>query len=343
MWWRKENFAKKLPFLKKRAGVVDNIRAFFKEKNFYEVETPALQVCPGMEVHTNFFEVLLESQFDAAKKRYLHTSPEFAMKKLLVAGLDNIFQIAKVFRNAEVSDHHSPEFSMLEWYRKGADYTALMNDCEELVRKCAILCDDGILKFKDKVCNPNQEWRRCSVASLFAEYADIDLEKVVGDGLNPDVKIIESEAKRIGIHIPEGYNFDDIFFKIFMEKIEPNLGMDVPTIVYDYPLCMAALSRKKPSDGRFAERFELYICGLELANAFSELTDAAEQRSRFFKDMEEKKRLYGKYCNPDEDFLQALEYGMPESAGIALGVDRLAMLVCGTDDIENVLWAPIAL
>ena len=343
-WWQQDVFAKKLPFLTKRSQTISSIRDFFIKNNFLEVETPALQACPGMEVHTKFFETLLESQFnDDAKKLYLHTSPEFAMKKLLVAGLNNIFQLARVFRNAEVSSHHYPEFTMLEWYRTYSDYTAIMDDCEKLIKAAAPLCGNGLMSFNSKTCNPNLPCIRISVASLFEKYTAIDLNKIIRDGLNPDAASFAQEATKIGIYIPDNYSFDDIFFKIFMEKIEPFLGVDAPTIVYDYPLCMGALARKKPSDERFAERFELYICGLELANAFSELTDANEQKSRFLRDMELKKELYGKFCYPDDDFLKALEYGMPESAGIALGIDRLVMLVCGADNIEDVLWTPIAL
>jgi len=236
-----------------------------------------------------------------------------------------------VYRNAEGSALHSPEFTLLEWYRTGADYHDLMDDCIELCRSLGV----ETFKYKNHECDPFKEWERISVCEAFEKYTEIELQNYLGDK-----DLFGLAANNIGIRTVEEDAWDDIFHAIMAEKIEPNLGQGVPTILYDYPISMAALSRKKENDPRFAERFELYICGVEIANAFSELTDAKEQRARYEDEMVLKKKLYGETYPPDEEFFKALEH-MPESAGIALGVDRLIMLATDADDISDVLWAPV--
>lgn len=263
------------------------------------------------------------------------------MKKLLVAGLPRIFQIAHVFRNGERSETHSPEFSMLEWYRAGATYRDLMTDCEELLRSTLASAGAEAFVRHGRRCDPARPWRTVSVAEAFAELADIDLLATVDTPDDPDPAALAAEARRIGISCGENDRWEDIFFRIALDRIEPTLGEGVPTILYDYPACMAALSRRKPEDPRVAERFELYVCGVELANAFTELTDADEQRRRFVADTALRERLYGERLPMDEDFLAALAFGMPASAGIALGFDRLVMLATGAETIEEVLWTPV--
>lgn len=343
-WWRREEFAKKLPNLEKRTRVFAAIRRFFQEEGFLEVETPALQVSPGLETHLIAFPTVQENPFGLAPRTmYLHTSPEFAMKKLLTAGLPKIFQLAKVFRNRERSHTHHPEFTMLEWYRAGAAYTEIMDDTEKLLRACAESAGGGQKATRKEVeCDLSLPFERLSVEEAFRRYTEVDLLSTIDDHASPKPDKLANEAKRLGIHICDKDSWEDLFFRIFLERIEGRLGEGRATILYDYPISMAALSRPKSSDGRLAERFEIYVCGLELANAFGELTDARVQRERFEADMAKKEELYGFRYPIDEDFLNALAYGYPESSGIALGVDRLVMLLTGAESIEDVLWAPVA-
>lgn len=321
------------------------MRTWFAAADFIEVETPALQVSPGLEPHLHPFATELVEPFDASRRTlYLHTSPEFAMKKLLVGGMPRIFQMARAFRNGERSELHHPEFTMLEWYRAGADYRTLMADCESLVRAACAAAATPALSRHGRACDPFAPWRRLSVAEAFAKYAGIDLLATVADPeeADPDPAALKEQARAIGIAPGEGDRWEDVFFRIMLDRIEPHLGMPAPTILYDYPAALAALARRKADDPRLAERFELYAAGVELANAYSELTDAAEQRRRFRHDAAVKARLYGQAVPVDEDFLAALDRGLPASAGIALGFDRLAMLASGAPSITDVLWAPVA-
>src|SRR5690606_3358376 len=267
--------------------------------------------------------------------RHLHTSPEFAMKKLLVAGVPRLFQLARCFRNGERSRLHHPEFTMLEWYRAGASYRELMADCEALLRTAAPL-----YSWEGRTADPAEPWLYLSVAEAFREWAGIDLLATAPDPEKPRLDLLADAARPLGIAPHEGDDWEDLFFRIFLDRIEPRLGIGAPAILYDYPISMAALARPKPGDPRLAERFEVYLCGVEIANAFGELTDAAEQRRRFARDRAAKEARYGFSYPVDEDFLAALEYGMPESAGIALGFDRLVMLAAGASRIDDVLWAP---
>jgi len=340
-WWHSAALDRRLPNLQRRADVRAALRGFFEAAGFVEVETPALQVSPGLEPHLSAFETKLLPPGrgpDPAATRYLHTSPEFAMKKLLAGGMAKIWQLCPVFRNAEGARTHQPEFKMLEWYRANADYTHLMEDCIALLRACA---GGQPYRFRGKTSNPGGDWQILSVDAAFLTYCEIDLAatRQGGNGM-PAPEALAAEAERIGVRTADGDTWDDIFFRIFAERIEPKLGAPVPTILTDYPVHMAALSRAKPEDCSLAERFEVYVCGLELANAFGELTDAAEQRRRFEADMDLKEALYGERYPIDEDFLAAVA-AMPPASGIALGFDRLVMLACGADNIEEVLWAPV--
>lgn len=329
-WWHPETFEKQIPLLTERVRIIKAIRAFFDAQNFLEVETPILQISPVMDTHIHAFQTdLLGMDLKKDKEFYLHTSPEFAMKKLMVAGVSDLYQICHVFRNAEDTKLHSPEFTMIEWYRADADYTDIMKDCEDLLRTLNV----QEFRYGDMTCDPHKDWQRLSVAQAFKDYADIEFDMVL-----EDLEIFKTKAQEQGIRITDEDNWDDVFHAVMAEKIEPYLGQGIPTILYDYPASMASLSRKKPSDPRFAERFELYVCGVELANAFSELTDAKEQRERFVEEMELKNKLYGERYPIDEEFLEALEFGLPESGGIALGIDRLVMLATAASKIEDVLW-----
>ena len=339
-WWRPDRLAARRANLALRGRVLAAIRGFFAARGFVEVETPALQVSPGLEPHLHALGVALHDPDGTARPRYLHTSPEFAMKKLLAAGEPRLYQLARVFRDAERSTTHHPEFTMLEWYRAGADYRVLMDDCEALLAACAA-AGDGTLRWQGRVCDPRRPWQRLSVAEAFVRHAGIDLLASAPDPAAPSFELLAKAAARAGLLAHEGDDWESLFFRIFLERIEPALGAPVPTILYDYPVSLAALARPSAADPRLAERFELYVAGLELANAFSELTDPAEQRRRFEADLARKQRLYGTRYPIDEDFLAALGSAFPESAGIALGVDRLVMLGCGAAHIEDVLWAPV--
>jgi len=340
-WWRREQFERRRDKLAARARILAAIRGFFAARGFTEVETPALQVSPGLEPHLDAFATELLAPGEPARTRYLHTSPEFAMKKLLAAGMPRIFQLARVFRNGERSRTHHPEFTMLEWYRAGAGYRDLMGDCEGLLRAALAAAGADRLRWAGRTCDPAGSFERLSVADAFHRHCGIDVLATAPDPAAPSLEFLAEAAKPLGIAPHAGDEWEDLFFRLFLEKIEPHLGIGVPTILYDYPIAMAALARAKPEDARLAERFELYVAGLELANAFGELTDPGLQRARFQADQAKKLRLYGIAYPIDEDFIAALG-DMPESAGIALGVDRLAMLATGAAHIEEVLWAPVS-
>jgi lysyl-tRNA synthetase class 2 len=341
-WWDRERFAARIPVLVARARIVAAIRRFFVERDFLEVDTPALQVSPGLEPHLMAFSTELVTPEGARRALHLHTSPEFAMKKLLVAGLPRIFQLAHVFRNGERARTHHPEFTMLEWYRAGASYRDLMADCEPLLRDVLAASGGDALRWAGQSCDPAGAWQYLSVAESFTRFCGIDILATAPDPQRPSLDLLAATSRGIGIAPHDGDDWEDLFFRLFLERIEPQLGIGVPTILYDYPIALAALSRPKPGDARLAERFEIYVCGLELANAFGELTDAAAQRARFETDRARKRALYGYDYPLDEDFLAALARGMPESAGIALGIDRLVMLATGAARIEDVLFVPVA-
>ena len=343
-WWRPDRLARRRPKLEARARIAAALRRVFAERDFVEVDTPALQVSPGLEPHLRPFSTELEGVDPAERRRlYLHTSPEFAMKKLLAGGIPRLYQLAHVFRNGERSTTHHPEFSMLEWYRAGAGYHELIDDCRALLVAAAqAVPDHDGFAWQGRRADPAAEWPVLTVAEAFERYAGIDLLATAPDPAAPDLNRLAEQARPLGIEPGDGDRWDDLFFRIFLVHIEPKLGIGAPTVLTDYPVSMAALSRPKPDDPRLAERFEIYVCGLVLANAFGELTDPAVQRARFAADSALKRRLYGTEVPVDEDFLAALDHGLPESAGIALGFDRLVMLVTGAEHIEDVLWAPVA-
>lgn len=338
-WWSPERHADRRPFLLARQRIQAALRAFFAARDFIEVETPILQVSPGNETHLKAFATELERPDGTRVPRYLHTSPEFTAKKLLAAGEPRLFTFARVFRNGERTALHHPEFTMLEWYRAGEDYSALMRDCTALLAVTAETVGVRVFHFGGHACDISVAPERLTVTEAFARFAGIDLMASVGIEAN-DRDSLWHAARAAGIRVADDDSWADVFTRVMVEKIEPHLGIGRPTILYEYPVSEAALARPNPEDPRVAERFELYVCAVELANAFGELTDAAEQRRRFYQWMEEKERIYGERVPIDEDFLAALET-MPEASGIALGFDRLVMLAAGARRIEDVLWAPV--
>lgn len=347
-WWRPDIYARRRPNLLVRQRILQAMRGWFMARDFVEAETPALQVSPGLEPHLKAFATTLEQPDGGTRPLYLHTSPEFAMKKLLAAGEPRLFQFAPVFRNGERAALHHPAFLMLEWYRARtatdpADYRAIMADCESLLRTTAEAAGQTVLRWQGRTADVAAPWRYLTVHDALAEYAGLDLAACIGaDPLRPDLAAMRAACAAIGVRVDDGDSWDDLYFRAVLEKVEPHLGLGAPCILYDYPVHMAALSRRKPGAPHLAERFELYACGVELANAFSELTDAAEQARRFAADMALKKRLYGYDYPVDADFIAALEHGLPDCAGIALGIDRLVMLLTGAERIEEVLWLPVA-
>jgi lysyl-tRNA synthetase class 2 len=341
-WWHPTRLQARRPYLAARTRILAALRNAFAELDFIEVETPALQACPGLEPHLKAFATTLETPGEPARQRFLHTSPEFAMKKLLAGGMPRIYQFAHCFRNGERGATHHPEFTMLEWYRAGASYRDLMVDCEILLRAAAAAAGVPRFRWQGREADPGATWHHLSVTEAFACHTGIDLLATMPDPHSPNLALLAKAALPLGIAPHEGDDWEDLFVRIFLERIEPLLGLGAPTILYDYPISMAALARPKPTDPRLAERFELYVCGLELANAFGELTDVVEQRRRFAADQTKKQALYGEAYPIDEDFLAALAFGLPDSAGIALGIDRLVMLASGADHIEQVLWAPVS-
>jgi len=270
---------------------------------------------------------------------YLRTSPEFAAKKLLAAGERRIFELARVWRNGERGPLHAPEFTMLEWYRANAPYEALMDDCAALIELAAETARARLFAFRGKSCDPRAAPERITVAEAFDRFAGIDLMASMPAGA-PDADVLARATQSAGIRVAADDTWPDIFSRVIVEKIEPHLGLGRPTILYEYPISEAALARPKPGDPRVAERFEVYACGVELANCFGELTDPAEQRRRFEADMDEKQRLYGERYPIDEDLLAALA-DMPPTAGAALGFDRLVMLATGATKIDDVLWTQL--
>ena len=338
-WWDPDVYADRRPFLLARDRILRALRNWFQHRGFVEVETPALQVSPGNETHLHAFATGLTEPDGARRPMYLHTSPEFACKRLLAAGEARIVTFARVFRDRERGPLHHPEFTLLEWYRAGETYEALMDDCAALLVEAAKAAGCERFKYRGRSADPYAAPERLTLAEAFARYADVDLMATLRGG-EADVAALRAAAQRIGVRTAADDSWSDIFSRILSERVEPHLGQGRATILYEYPIPEAALARPA-ADPRVAERFELYACGVELANAFGELTDAAEQRRRFEAAMADKLRLYGEAYPIDPDFLDALEL-MPQAAGIALGLDRLVMLATGAERIEQVLWAPVA-
>jgi len=340
-WWDRQTHADRRPLLLQRGKIKAAFRGFFESQGFVEVECGVLVPSPGNETHLHAFETALVSPDLGSRPLYLHTSPEFASKKLLAAGETRIFDFARVFRNRERGRLHAPEFTMLEWYRADTDYAAVIDDCLGLLWLVADVTGVERLRYRDLECDPRAGAERLTVAQAFTHFAGIDLLATLSPQGQGDANALRSRARRAGIDVSDDDDWSDIFAKVLTLRIEPRLGLERPCILYEYPVCEAALARVSPTDARVAERFELYACGVELANGFGELTDPAQQRARFEEEMAKKKRVYGLRYPLDEDFLDALAH-MPPASGVALGFDRLVMLATGAPNIDGVLWTPLA-
>jgi lysyl-tRNA synthetase class 2 len=339
-FWASHVHADRRPALLARGRIVAGLRAYFATNDFVEVETGALQVSPGNETHLHAFATTVIAPDGTPSQRYLRTSPEFACKKLLAAGERRIFEIARVFRNRERGALHAPEFTMLEWYRAGEPCAALMADCAAILAKAAEAAGSKEFHFRGRIADPFAAPERLTVAEAFQKFAGIDLLATLPDS-KPDRAALAGAATAAGIRIAADDTWGDIFSRVLVERIELRLGNGRATILDEYPAEQAALARTSSRDQRLAERFELYVCGVELANGFAELTDAAEQRRRLENEMAEKTRRYGERYPLDEDFLAALAT-MPHACGIALGLDRLIMLATGAARIDQVQWAPLS-
>lgn len=340
-WWTRDRHADRRPVLLARNRIQQALRGWFADEGFTEVDPVALQVSPGNEAHLHAFATDALGHDGTARRMYLHTSPEFAMKKLLAAGETRIAAFAHVWRNRERGVLHSPEFTMLEWYRAGADYAVLMEDTAAFLRLAARAAGAEVLRFRDRVCDPFQPFERVSVADAFARYAGLDLLATIrGDGTT-DRDALAAQMAGQGMAVSADDTWSDLLSKVLVARVEPHLGLGRITVLDRYPAAEAALARACADDPREAERFEVYACGVELANGFGELTNPAEQRRRFGIEMDEKSRVYGERYPLDEDFLAALAH-MPDASGIALGFDRLVMLATGAPRIDDVIWAPVA-
>ncbi len=340
-WWRPEVHEGRRPALLARNRIQTAIRAWFIEQDFIEVDPAATQVSPGNEAHLHAFETMATGPDGRGNRMYLHTSPEFAMKKLLAAGEERIFAFAHVWRNRERGALHSLEFTMLEWYRTGEPYTRLMEDCAAFLRLAAEGAGVSLLRYRDRTCDPFAPPERLSVAEAVERHAGLDLLATIASDGTPDRDALAVQMADRGHRVASDDNWSDLLSRLLVSEVEPKLGRDRATILDRYPACEAALARRAADDPRVAERFELYACGVELANGFGELTDPAEQRRRFEAEMEEKARVYGHRYPLDEDFLTALAE-MPEASGIALGFDRLVMLATAAPRIDDVMWVPVA-
>ncbi len=329
--------ADRRPFLLGRGRIAVALRQFFAGRDFVEVDTAALVASPGNETHLHAFTSELMAPSGSRRTFYLRTSPEFACKKLLAAGERRIFEFARAYRNRERGALHHPEFTLLEWYRAEEPYEVLMDDCAAILALAAEVVGARRFSFRERMIDPHTVPERLSVAEAFARYAGIDLMAVLPPA---EPAQFASAARAVGVRVAADDTWGDIFSRVLVEKIEHNLGLGRATILYEYPALQSPLARPKACDPRLAERFELYACGIELANGFSELTDAALQRVRLDEQMAEKARIYGERYPIDEDFLAALAV-MPQACGIALGFDRLVMLATGATHIEQVIWTAL--
>ena len=336
-WFSPQRHRDRRPFLLARNRIVKGIRSWFEGRDFLEVDCAALQVSPGNETHLHAFGTNLIQPDASVERRYLHTSPEFACKKLLAAGETRIFNLGHVFRNRERTLTHSPEFTLLEWYRANEAYEVIIEDCVGLVKLAAEVVGTRQFNWRGRTADPFAAAEWLSVAEAFRKYAGVDLLATV-EGNRPNR---EALAKQCPVQFTDNDSWSDIFSRILVEKVEANLGNGAVTVLHEYPAVEAALARVCAHDARISERFELYACGVELANGFGELTDAIEQRRRFEAEMQLKEKLYGERYPIDEDLLAALEL-MPPASGVALGLDRLIMLATGATRIDQVLWTPVA-
>ena len=320
-----------------RMQVVSAVRSFFTERGFLELQTPLLIPAPSTEPFLEVFETTLHLSSGKKQRMFLPTSPEFAIKKLLAQGVGSCFEITKSFRNGEeITARHHPEFSILEWYHSPGTYLDVMEDTEALFQ--AIYSSlwpqktEFLLSYQGNIYDLSSGWERLSVRESFERYLNLDVDTLLSS------KLIDV-AREKGYSVTEKTTWEEAYTQLLLNEIEPYLGKSRPTFLYDYPVSQAAFSKKSEKDPRFAERFELYLAGWELGNAFTELTDAQEQRKRCLEDLDLRRRLGKTEIPLDEEFLQALEQGLPPTGGVAMGLDRIAALFADVADIHEVMIA----
>jgi len=336
-WFSPGRHQDRRPFLVARNRILAAVRGWFSDQGFLEVDVPALAFSPGNEAHLHAFATDLIAADGSHHRRYLHTSPEFACKKLLAAGEEKIFSLGHVFRNRERTPTHAPEFTMLEWYRANQEYRTVIEDTLALVRLAAETTGHSVWHWKDRACEVHAEAEWLSVNDAFMRHAGVNLLTTLGRDGTP----LRDELARVSpVAFGANESWSDIFSRILVERVEPHLGNGHLTVLYEYPSCEAALARTCGHDLRVAERFELYAAGVELSNGFGELTDAQEQRRRFEEEMDIKERVYGERYPIDEELLEALAM-IPPASGVALGLDRVIMLASGASRIDQVQWAPV--
>jgi lysyl-tRNA synthetase class 2 len=340
-FWDKSVHADRRPLLMARGRIRDAVRRYFVDQRFTEVECGALQISPGNEAHLHAFATERITPDGRRRRYHLHTSPEFASKKLLAAGERRIFTLAPVYRNREQGDLNAAEFTMLEWYRAEEDYDVVIEDALQIVRRAAEAVGACHFGFRGRTADPFACAERITVAQAFLEYAGVDLMAALDACGIPDRGALARQALDTGYEVGADDTWSDIFSRILTQRVEPRLGSGRPVILDRYPRCEAALARPTQDDERLAERFEVYLCGVELANGFGELTDAQEQRRRFELEMDKKERIYRERYPIDEDFLAALSH-MPPASGVALGFDRLVMLATQAGRIDRVMWTPLS-
>ena len=338
-FWSRSVHADRRPLLLARARTFAAWRIWFAQRDFLEVDTAVLQASPGNEAHIGAFATFYESP-QARTPFYLHSSPEFACKKLLAAGEERIFSLAHVFRNGERSALHHPEFTMLEWYRAGESYASLIADAAQLCALAAQAAGATTFTHRGRTCDPFAAPDRLTVCEAFARFAKVDLQSTLRASGDNDRQALALMTQAIGLRVAPDDSWSDLFSKVLSEKVEPELGDGRLAILDEYPASEAALARRHPGKPEVSERFEIYACGVEIANAFGELTDPVEQRARLEAEMVEMGRIYGRQYPIDEDFLAALAQ-MPPASGIALGADRVVMLATGAGSVEKVIWTPL--
>lgn len=350
-WQKLRNDPLFLNRLKIREAMIDAIRVFFKQQGFTEVMTPQLVRSPGTEPFLEVFTTTLKVDNFPDHRAFLLTSPEYALKKLIAGGLGSCFEICKSFRNGEgLSSSHNHEFTILEWYHVNGDYTDVMADFELMVKAIAVKLVESAkiqhtvmfegekisLAYQAKKYNLSAPWERLSVAEAFQKYAQVNEADI-----HDETKLV-AKVRSEGLTSSSVVTWEEAFHLLMLNRVEPHLGNEGPTILYDYPTPLAALAKKKATDSRYAERFEVYLAGLELGNAFSELLDADEQERRFHAELALRSKLGKTEYQMDEDYLTALRFGLPPTGGIAVGIDRLAMLFTNTTQIQDVIAFPIS-
>jgi EF-P lysine aminoacylase GenX len=315
---------------KTRAHLIKKIRVFFDTQGFLEVQTPLLAPYLIPESYLEIFETEMENKLGKKTKAYLTTSPEMWHKKLLAASSGNIYEITKSFRNTDIEGHfHNPEFTLLEWYRISSDYKETMKDCQQLIR--FLNNNKPLLTYQGKQLDISKPFLRISAAEAFEKYAGVKQKDLFS------LDKIRSAAEENKLAIKRNDSWEDIYNLLFLQAVEPNLGMEQPTIIYDFPGQFAPLAKPNPQNPKFKKRFEVYLFGVELADAYDELTDPKLQKKEFIKEENLRKKLNKTPHPADKDFLEALKKGLPDCSGVALGIDRLTMIFTDQTDINNVI------